>query len=220
MKHLIYSSIILLLFSGCSIFDNSDDIQDFGIKTDHILIEGSEQTPLNRNRNYLNVEFATDLGLDAMNRLLGKYNLSFVNPSINPAEYNYKTIVRVRNKPAEDFYTNYGSSISDRFGNDPGIVFALPVYDFEDGSKMFLTNQILVSFDESLSEERKSQLLDSLKIADHLTHIERQWLGDLYLLQVDKSSPMNSLDLSNHYEVLDFIRHANPNFGMSIIRHH
>ncbi len=219
MRNLLCVSFILILLSGCALFD-SEDVHDFGTETDHFLIEGSEEQPLNRNRNFINVEFTPGQDLDALNRLLNNYNLSFANPSVNPADFNYKTVVRVRDKPAEEYYTRYGSSSSlNSFGNDPGVVFALPIYELPDGGNKSLTNQLLLSFDESLSEERKIHLLDSLKTADHLAHIEREWLGDLFLLQVDKNSPRSSLDLSNHYQTLPFIKTSGPNFGYSVMRH-
>lgn len=219
MRKLIYSLFLLLLLNSCSLFEDPDDNLDFGIKADHFLIQGNEQQTLKRNRNYLNVEFTPGQDLDALSRLLDKYNFEFLNPSIDPTDYNYKTIIKVRDKPAEEYYTQYGGSTANSFGNDSGVVFALPVYELADENKKFLTNQLLLSFDESLSQDHKSHLLDSLKTADYLTHIEQEWLGDLFLLQVNKNSPMSSLGLSNHYQSLSFIKISEPNFGYALQRH-
>ncbi|MCH8556655.1 MAG: hypothetical protein LAT84_02480 [Balneolia bacterium] len=204
--------------SSCSVFDDNSESPDFGIKADHVLFEGDEQRPLNRNRNYLNVRFSPDLDEDAVIQLLLDYNLRTFSPELNIVKNNFPALLKVSDKPAEAFYTQYGSSASDSFGNESGVIFALPIYELENSGKKSINNELLLSFDESITPEQSARLLDSLKTSDHLTRIEREWLGDLYLLQVSKELPMNALDLSNHYQTLEFIKTVSPNFGYAIQR--
>lgn len=219
MLRLALFFLISILFTGCSIFDNSDEPKDFGVAEDHFQIVDGEKEFLKRNRNLLNVQFSSDQSWDEIKQVVSGYNLEFMTPDDNPSESNFRTWLKVRSSPAEEYYTQYDSPESPVFGNSDQVVFALPVYNLPGSDYKFLNNQLMITFRDQISDEEESIFIDSLKKADKLTHIESEWLGDRFLLQVDKSSPMNPLELSNHYETLDFLERANPNFGYALQQH-
>lgn len=164
----------------------------------------------------LNVQFASDQSWDEIKQVVSEYNLEFLNPDFNPTEYSFNTMLRVRSKPAEEYYTQYDSPDSPVFGNSEQVVFALPIYNLPGNDFKSLNNELMITFSDQISNEEERRLVDSLKIADKLTRIENEWLGDRFLLQVDRSSSMNSLELSNHYRTLNFLVRVSPNFGYAL----
>jgi len=219
MSRLALFFLISILVTGCSLFDNSDEPKDFGVAEDHFQIVDGEKEFLKRNRNLLNVQFSNDYSWDEIKQVVSEYNLEFLSPDDNPTDSNFKTWLKVRSNPAEEYYTQYDSPNSPVFGNSDQVVFALPIYNLPGSDYKSLNNELMITFADHISDIEESRLVDSLKAADELTHIENEWLGDRFLLQVDKSSPMNSLELSNHYEAFDFLERANPSFGYALQQH-
>ncbi|MCC5925653.1 MAG: hypothetical protein JJU41_03750 [Bacteroidetes bacterium] len=218
MKNLAYLFTLFLLVSGCSLLPESNNKGDFGVLDDVVFRDGDKEVVLTRNRNYLVVQFADSLTSDEIEQLVSDHDLLFMNSNVDPTEYNYRSVLRVKRKPAEAYYTRYGGLDANAFGNSESVVFALPIFELPGGDKKFLTNELLVSFKESLGQARTQELLDSLMQADNLRTIESEWLGDLHLLQLNKSSTSSPIELSNHYNSQDFVTLSNPNFGLSIRR--
>lgn len=219
MSRLALFFLVSIFFTGCSIFENSDEPKDFGVAEDHFQIVDGEKEFLKRNRNLLNVKFSSDQSLDEIKQIVSEYNLDFLNPDVIPTESNFKTLLKVRSDPAEVYYTQYDSPNSPVFGNSDRVVFALPIYNLMGNDFKSLNDEMMITFEDHISDEEKHRLVDSLKAADMFTHIENDWLGDRLLFQLDKTSPMNVLELSNHYQTLNILKRASPNFGYAIQQH-
>jgi hypothetical protein len=198
------------LVAGCELIGSSDLTNRFGVAYDHIQVVDGEERTLTRNRDLLSVSFESALSLEAIRALLVMHKMGFEFP-VPEGEQPDRYLVRVHVRPAEDYYTEYGSFDPDRFGNLAGVRYALPVYELEGEGRMYLTDEILLT-----PVEVNSQLVDSLVAADHLELIETKYLGLTSLLRLSRQSPANALQLSNRYADLPAVEAAEPNFVVVI----
>jgi hypothetical protein len=212
----IYLTVVAaLLMSGCDLFENEielDEPQDFGVEDGYFIYDSNRmKIPWTRDRNYLSLEFHDDVSEKKLYEILGNHGLRYEG-RVFPVKHIF---ARVVNKPAEEYYTTYEDSSQVVLGNRPEVKYALPVFRNEFLQALMLTDRILITFNDGLTEEEELAMLDSLKFNDHL--IRLPFVDPPYLLQITKATTKDPLTLVNHYmETIKDISAAGPVYAFRL----
>ncbi|TVQ14792.1 MAG: hypothetical protein EA364_03750 [Balneolaceae bacterium] len=193
-------------------FDQLPTFTDFGCEEGYFIYKADmEKTPWTRNRNFLSIEFYEELDETQLHEILDDYDL-FYHSRVEPTKHVF---ARVKSQPAEAYYTTYGDTTQPALGNRPEVKYALPVFMNEFWQPLMIADRIMITFNDGFTDDQELAMLDSLKIADHLTRLPM--IKPPYLLQTSKATPKDPLSLVIHYmETLDAIQAADPVFAFMI----
>jgi len=125
MRQSVFLLISILILSGCGLFDNKQDPEDFGFEEGYFIYNLSkDKIPWTRNRNYVSLEFYEGVSEKKLHEILKEYNLKYEG-QVFPVKHIFAQVI---NKPAEEYYTTYGDSTLPVLGNRPEVRYALPVF--------------------------------------------------------------------------------------------
>lgn len=205
MRQSVFLLISILILSGCGLFDNKQDPEDFGFEEGYFIYNLSkDKIPWTRNRNYVSLEFYEGVSEKKLHEILKEYNLKYEG-QVFPVKHIFAQVI---NKPAEEYYTTYGDSTLPVLGNRPEVRYALPVFMNEFWDPIMITNKILMRFD-GLNEERELHIINSLIVNDNLTRAEDgPGFPTRYRLLVNKNTPKNPFTLANEYNFIRAVEYS------------
>jgi hypothetical protein len=228
----ITSLLVIATFLGCDLLVNRDDkLPDFGMEEGYfywIWDPGSEtkeqatKIELKLDRNHLSIRFYEEYGKAHHDSVLEAYGIETVWSQTFGKTYPMSGRYRVTKKPAEDYYTSFGVSVSDRFGDLPEVEYALPAFYLNDRFwDIRLTPIILYTFHDHITEKRQEEILDSLEIADgvrrYKTIPDDPW--SLETIYVTKDSRADPYSLYHDYHQLPFFKIVSMNLAQTTIRY-
>lgn len=213
MRQSVFLLISILILSGCGLFDNKQDPEDFGFEEGYFIYNLSkDKIPWTRNRNYVSLEFYEGVSEKKLHEILKEYNLKYEG-QVFPVKHIFAQVI---NKPAEEYYTTYGDSTLPVLGNRPEVRYALPVFMNEFWDPIMITNKATIRFD-SLSTEQELHIIDSLIVADNLTRVEDgPGTPTRFRVLFNKNSPKDPLNLINSYCLIENIRYASLNIAFQL----
>lgn len=239
LLHLPFLVLLLLLNASCSLFETSnsypdcnlpifemnDNLPNFGFEIGYYTWlwdpgsetkEQAQKVHLKRNRNHLSIRFYEEYGEAFHDSILEAYNIEPVWSQTFGKEVPMPGFYRVREKPANEYYTTYGDTTLERLGTLPEVEYVLPTYYVNENFCDYQTTpKILFTFHDHYSKEQQKQILDSLKNADkiELSYLFEWSKPSLY---VTKSSSLDPYSLYHHYyEHLPFFKSISLNFAQT-----
>jgi len=220
---LLIISFTALFIAGCE--KEEPEPPDFGMEEGYYLwINDDEKEWYKRDRNHLSIRFYVEHGREFHDSVLKSYGIETVHAhQFNDDYHSTPGKYRVTEKPAENYYTTYGDTTLNRLGNMPQVRFVLPIFHRVDEHEQFpelgrrrLTPEFFYRFHDHISNNRQEEILDSLKMADNIKIIERDYVERL--VYVTKASPADPYTLHHRYYDTDFFKYTNLNTSVIGIR--
>lgn len=246
IKTYLILALLFIFLNGCGIFSSDDPVYDYPACElpifewhNHLPNFGFEEgyyewynegfgeleikKSLLRNRNHLSIRFYEEYGKAFHDSVLAAHNIkplwsqTFGLPVPMPGFY------RVKDKPAEFYYTTYGNTKIERLGNLPEVEFVLPTY-YQNEWFCDLSNTpiIMYSFHDFITEQKRQALLDSLQVADRVELRQftpgEDWSP--FHFYVTKESRLDPYELYHHYYQEFYVKRQilksiSPNFAQT-----
>ena len=192
---------IVITIGSC----NKEDpgLPDYGMEEGYFYwYEDDEKLWLKRDRNHLSIRFYEEYGKDFHDSILAAYGIQTVWAQTFGSNQSHPGYYRVTKKPAEEYYTSYGKITLERLGNLPEVEYVLPVFYKDEVIRVLrLLPEIPYTFYDALTNERKSEILDSLITYDNLL-LEQLFPGEEFPFDrfyITKSSPACPYTLYHRY---------------------
>jgi len=161
--------------------------------------------------NELSVGFINSASEGQIQELIQQYGLSIISKvSLTTNQY---LLGAPQGGNTDEFYTRYGDCSVSGFGNEPVVTYSCPVFNGSDGTKMLLTDEFIVKFDSTITQEEVEMLNAGHQV--EIVQIDPLMEGG-YVLKATKVSERNALDMANFYYELSITLYGHPNWGMFI----
>jgi len=209
------NNIILLFIALIAIIGscNKEDsgLPDFGMEEGYFYWYEDEKIWLKRDRNHLSIRFYEEYGKAFHDSILAEYGIQAVSAQNFDNHQSIPGYYRVTKEPAEEYYTSYGNITLERLGNLPEVEYVLPVFYKDEVTRFLMLKQmpeIPYAFHDALTEERRSEILDSLITYDNIL-LDQLFPGEEFpydRFQITKSSPACPYTLYHRYYETGFFK--------------
>lgn len=199
-----------------SFFEMHNHLSNFGFEEGYFYWYQEEKIQLKRNRNHLSIRFYEEYGEAFHDSVLAAHNIEPVWSQTFGKEVAMPGFYRVKDQPAEAYYTTYEDTTKDRLGNLREVEYVLPTYYVNERFCDFRTTpKILFTFHDHYSEKEQNQILDSLKAADNVK-LHRLFEWSKPSIYVTRSARKDPYSLYHHYyEELPYFRSISLNFAQT-----